>query len=47
LGALLTLWIFNFEFTLIALLGMFLLIGIVVKNAILLIDFTLYERRAG
>ena len=26
---------------------MFLLIGIVVKNAILLIDFTLYERRAG
>ena len=47
LGALLTLWIFNFEFILIALLGMFLLIGIVVKNAILLIDFTLYERRAG
>ena len=47
LGALLTLWIFDFEFTLIALLGMFLLIGIVVKNAILLIDFTLYERRAG
>lgn len=47
LGALLNLWIFNFEFTLIALLGMFLLIGIVVKNTILLIDFTLYERRVG
>lgn len=47
LGALLTLWLFNFQFTLIALLGMFLLIGIVVKNAILLIDFTLLERRAG
>ena len=47
LGALLTLWCFNFQFTLIALLGMFLLIGIVVKNAILLIDFTLQERRAG
>ena len=47
LGALLTLRLFNFQFTLIALLGMFLLIGIVVKNAILLIDFTLQERRAG
>ena len=47
LGALLTLWTFGFHFTLIALLGMFLLIGVVVKNAILLIDFTLMERRAG
>lgn len=47
LGGLLTLWLFNFEFTLIALLGMFLLIGIVVKNAILLIDFTLQQRRLG
>lgn len=47
LGALLTLWMFNFHFTLIALLGMFLLIGIVVKNAILLIDFTLIERQKG
>lgn len=47
LGALFTLWLFDFQFTLIALLGMFLLIGIVVKNAILLIDFTLLERRQG
>lgn len=47
LGGLLTLWLFNFEFTLIALLGLFLLIGIVVKNAILLIDFTLQQRRLG
>jgi len=47
LGGLLTLWLFNFEFSLIALLGMFLLIGIVVKNAILLIDFTLQQRRLG
>ena len=47
LGALLTLWTFGFHFTLIALLGMFLLIGVVVKNAILLIDFTLMERRTG
>ncbi len=47
LGALLTLWTFGLHFSLIALLGMFLLIGVVVKNAILLIDFTLMERRAG
>lgn len=47
LGSLLTLWLFKIPFSLIALLGMFLLIGIVVKNAILLIDFTLQERRKG
>ena len=47
LGGLVSLWLFNFEFTLIALLGMFLLIGIVVKNAILMIDFTLQQRRLG
>ena len=47
LGGLLTLWLFKIPFSLIALLGMFLLIGIVVKNAILLIDFTLQERRKG
>ncbi|AOA58464.1 efflux RND transporter permease subunit [Acinetobacter larvae] len=46
-GALLILWLFNIHFTLIALLGMFLLIGIVVKNAILLIDFALLQQRAG
>lgn len=47
LGALISLWLFQVPFSLIALLGIFLLIGIVVKNAILLIDFTLQQRRQG
>ena len=46
-GALFTLWLFDHAFSLIALLGMFLLIGIVVKNAILMIDFSLALRRQG
>lgn len=47
-GALLALRIANIEFTLIALLGLFLLVGIVMKNAILMIDFALsLERREG
>jgi multidrug efflux pump len=48
LGALLALRFTGTEFTLIALLGLFLLIGIVMKNAILMIDFALVgERREG
>ncbi len=48
LGALLVLRLTGTEFTLIALLGLFLLIGIVMKNAILMIDFALEaERRHG
>jgi len=48
LGALLALRLTGTEFTLIALLGLFLLIGIVMKNAILMIDFALdAERRGG
>ena len=48
LGALLALRLTGTEFTLIALLGLFLLIGIVMKNAILMIDFALAEeRRSG
>ncbi|KAA8735671.1 acriflavine resistance protein B [Acinetobacter qingfengensis] len=47
LGALLTLWLIKMPFSLIALLGMFLLIGIVVKNAILLIDFAIQLQRRG
>lgn len=47
-GALLALRLANTEFTLIALLGLFLLVGIVMKNAILMIDFALsLERREG
>jgi multidrug efflux pump len=48
LGALLALRLTETEFTLIALLGLFLLIGIVMKNAILMIDFALEtERKDG
>jgi len=45
LGALLALQLTGTEFTLIALLGLFLLIGIVMKNAILMIDFALDTER--
>jgi len=44
-GALLALLLFKTEFTLIALIGVFLLIGIVKKNAILMIDFALQAER--
>jgi multidrug efflux pump len=47
-GAVLALLMFNMEFTIIALIGVFLLIGIVKKNAILIIDFALdLERSKG
>ncbi|MSU50217.1 MAG: acriflavine resistance protein B [Opitutus sp.] len=45
LGALLALWLTGTEFSLIALLGLFLLIGIVMKNAILMIDFAIATER--
>jgi multidrug efflux pump len=45
LGALLALRLTGTDFTLIALLGLFLLIGIVMKNAILMIDFALATER--
>ncbi|MEI2415249.1 efflux RND transporter permease subunit [Orrella sp. JC864] len=44
-GALLTLRATDTQFTLIALLGLFLLIGIVMKNAIMMIDFALEAQR--
>jgi len=44
-GALLALRISDTEFSLIALLGLFLLIGVVMKNAILMIDFALAAQR--
>ncbi|HVT14588.1 MAG TPA: multidrug efflux RND transporter permease subunit [Thermoanaerobaculia bacterium] len=47
-GALLALLIFHVELSVIALIGILLLIGIVKKNAILMIDFALdVERREG
>ncbi len=47
-GALLALQLFQTEFSIIALIGVILLIGIVKKNAIMMIDFALAtERRTG
>ncbi|NEX62216.1 efflux RND transporter permease subunit [Noviherbaspirillum galbum] len=45
-GAVLALLMFRMEFSLIALIGVFLLIGIVKKNAILIIDFALEAERS-
>ena len=45
LGALLTLIVFGFDFSLIALIGIILLIGIVKKNGIMLVDFAIEEQR--
>ena len=45
LGALLALRLTDTEFSLIALLGLFLLIGIVMKNAILMIDVAIMRER--
>jgi multidrug efflux pump len=45
-GAVLALLMFKLEFSIIALIGVFLLIGIVKKNAILIIDFALDAERA-
>jgi len=47
LGALLALIAFKAEFTIIALIAVFLLIGLVKKNAILMVDFALDAERAG
>jgi len=45
-GAVLALLLFNMEFSIIALIGVFLLLGIVKKNAILIIDFALEAERS-
>ncbi|ABF10454.1 efflux RND transporter permease subunit [Cupriavidus metallidurans] len=44
-GALLTLFLFNVELSLIATIGVLMLIGIVKKNAIMMIDFALAAQR--
>jgi len=46
-GALLFLLIFHLEFSVVALIGIILLIGIVEKNAIMMIDFALEAERKG
>jgi multidrug efflux pump len=45
-GAVLALLMFRMDFSIIALIGVFLLIGIVKKNAILIIDFALEAERS-
>jgi multidrug efflux pump len=46
LGAVMALFLFHTEFSLIALIGVILLIGIVKKNAIMMIDFALEAERS-
>ncbi len=46
-GALLSLKLFNFDLTMMAIIGLIMLIGIVKKNAIMMIDFALARERGG
>src|SRR5260370_29476431 len=46
-GAALALWLFDTQFTIIAAIGVLLLIGIVKKNAIMMVDFPLEAERQG
>ena len=46
-GALAVLWLFNMELSIIAMIGILMLIGIVKKNAIMMIDFALDAERSG
>jgi HAE1 family hydrophobic/amphiphilic exporter-1 len=47
LGALLILWFFDVELTIIAVIGIILLVGIVKKNAIMMVDFAIEARARG
>ena len=44
-GALLTLWLFRIDLNMYAFVGMIMLVGIVKKNAIIMIDFAIEARR--
>lgn len=46
-GGLLTLWLFGIELDLYGFVGLFMLIGIVKKNAIMVVDFALEAEREG
>ena len=46
-GGLLTLWLFGLELDLYGFVGLFMLIGIVKKNAIMVVDFALEAELAG
>jgi HAE1 family hydrophobic/amphiphilic exporter-1 len=47
LGALVALMLLGYDLTIIALIGIIMLIGIVKKNAIMMIDFALQQKHAG
>ena len=47
IGALLTLMLFKMDLTVIAMIGIVMLVGIVKKNAIMMIDFAIERRRVG
>ena len=47
LGALAALLLYSTDFSVVAMIGVLLLIGIVMKNAILLVDFALQSRASG
>jgi HAE1 family hydrophobic/amphiphilic exporter-1 len=47
LGALFILWWFDVELTIIAVIGIILLVGIVKKNAIMMVDFAIEARARG
>ncbi len=47
MGALLTLWLFGMELNVYGFVGMIMLIGIVKKNAIMMIDFAIDAERGG
>ncbi len=44
-GALLTLCVFGFDFSIVAMIGVILLMGIVKKNRIMLVDFAIHAER--
>ena len=46
-GALVMLWLFDMDVSIIAMIGILMLIGIVKKNAIMMIDFALDAQRSG
>ncbi len=47
LGAIITLWLFGIELNFIAIIGIVMLIGIVKKNAIMMVDFAISAKAEG
>ncbi|HET9902496.1 MAG TPA: efflux RND transporter permease subunit [Xanthobacteraceae bacterium] len=47
IGAILTLLLFKMDLSVIAMIGIVMLVGIVKKNAIMMVDFAIERRRAG